>query len=318
MLSVIKNTGKAAVFTAGLAGLLTVTSFVVQPKDNSEDDGIHDGLANGILAEPDETIDVLVVGDSEVYAAIMPLRMWEKQGITAYACGTGAQKLGYTFDFVRKNAETQSPDVVVLETNTLYRELSYDDVLYNRAEGLFPFFAYHSRWKSVTKRDLNPAVEYTHVSETKGYSFSEDIVPADDSGYMTVSDEKEPIQSISRTYVKKISDFCKKNGSELILLSTPSTLNWNYPRHNSVQELADEIGASYIDMNILRDEVPIDWQTDTKDSGDHMNYTGAVKVSDYLGSYLIETGKVRSHKGDKAYSQWDKAAEEFNNTHKHE
>ena len=30
--------------------------------------------------------------------------------------------------------------------------------------------------------------------------------------------------------------------------------------------------------------------------------------------YLIETGKVRSHKGDKAYSQWDKAAEEFNNT----
>ena len=210
MLSVIKNTAKAAVFISGLAGMLVLSSYVLTPKDNTEEAGMYDALANGILAEPDDTIDVLIVGDSEVYASIMPVEMWKDYGITSYCCGTGAQKLGYTYEFISKSFEKQSPELVFMETNAIYRELDYDDVLFNKAEGLFPFFAYHSRWKSVTARDLDPAVNYTNISATKGYDPCTDIKPADDSGYMAPSDEKEPVAPINRLYVEKMKKLCAK------------------------------------------------------------------------------------------------------------
>ena len=309
MLSVIKNTAKAAVFISGLAGMLALSSYVLTPKDNTEEAGMYDALANGILAEPDDTIDVLIVGDSEVYASIMPVEMWKDYGITSYCCGTGAQKLGYTYEFISKSFEKQSPELVFMETNAIYRELDYDDVLFNKAEGLFPFFAYHSRWKSVTARDLDPAVNYTNISATKGYDPCTDIKPADDSGYMAPSDEKEPVAPINRLYVEKMKKLCGSNGAQLILFSTPSTVNWTSQKHNSIQEIADELGLEYVDMNMLREDIAIDWQTDTRDGGDHMNDTGAKKVTSYLGRYISENYTLPAHKDDAVREQWDKAAE---------
>ena len=36
----------------------------------------------------------------------------------------------------------------------------------------------------------------------------------------------------------------------------------------------------------MQDQLQIDWQVDTKDAGDHMNWTGAQKVSQWLAGYL--------------------------------
>lgn len=43
-------------------------------------------------------------------------------------------------------------------------------------------------------------------------------------------------------------------------------------------------------MNTLREEIPINWNTDTRDKGDHLNYFGAVKATEYFGKYLEEKG----------------------------
>ena len=71
--------------------------------------------------------------------------------------------------------------------------------------------------------------------------------------------------------------------------------------------MAGEFGLAYLDLNLLQDEVPIDWETDTKDGGDHMNAWGAEKVSAYLAQYLKEQYGLTDHRKEEGYADWEAA-----------
>ena len=79
----LKHTLRCVVFLAVLALLLTGVSQLVRPKNNTRSDGIHDPAANGILGEPDNTIDLLILGDSESYSAFIPMQLWQQYGSAA-------------------------------------------------------------------------------------------------------------------------------------------------------------------------------------------------------------------------------------------
>ena len=86
MRSFLKHTGIIVAFLAGLLAILFLLSFVVNPKDNSAQAGMKDPTAMGFLGEPSNSIDVLVMGDSESYSSIIPIQLWQQQGITSYVC----------------------------------------------------------------------------------------------------------------------------------------------------------------------------------------------------------------------------------------
>lgn len=299
-------------FTAGLLVLVLLVSTLVMPKDHLNDKGIQDPMANGILEEPENTIDVLIIGDSETYSSIIPLQMWRDHGITAYCCGTPGQTLCYSMEFLHKAFETQSPKTVILETDTIYKDVPIEDAIAKKFDRFIPLFNYHNRWKTLVSRGNSFAANYTYVENTKGYLYSTAVSAASTEGYMTPSDEIEAIPSRNRNYIEKIKSFCDKRGAKLVLISTPSTKNWNYKRHNAVSELSALKGIDYIDMNLLRDDIPIDWQKETRDKGDHLNHLGAMKVTSYLGNYLSQCGLATNHLGDSKYSSWDKALDDFN------
>ena len=88
MRSFLKHTGIIVAFLAGLLAILFLLSFVVNPKDNSAQAGMKDPTAMGFLGEPSNSIDVLVLGDSESYSSIIPIQLWQQQGITSSAAAT--------------------------------------------------------------------------------------------------------------------------------------------------------------------------------------------------------------------------------------
>jgi hypothetical protein len=91
----------------------------------------------------------------------------------------------------------------------------------------------------------------------------------------------------------------------LILYTTPSPKNWTASKHNSATALADENQLKLIDFNLMQDEVPFDWEKDTRDEGDHPNYFGSVKISKYIGAYLAKEGKLTDYRKDKNYESWN-------------
>ena len=300
-----------ALFALIFAVLFTGATFLLIPKNNTEEAGIHDDWAKGFLAEPENTLDVLVLGDSELYSCLVPLEIWGRQGIAAYTCGTSDQKLYQTESYLRRFFETQQPRLVLLETNILYRDYSTTDRIPHFFEEHFPLLRYHDRWKQLTLSDLNPSVSFIHRQRDKGYIFLEEIQPADDSGYMQPSDDLDPIPAKSIRHVRNILEFCRQQGSRLVLFSSPSTANWDMTRHNAVEALARELDLEYIDTNLMTREIPIDWQKDTRDGGDHLNHSGALKVSRWLALWLEQTGLFEDKRDQETYASWNRDLEEF-------
>lgn len=303
---------RCVAFFALLAALLGVLSWLFAPKDNgTKEMGREDNArANGIFAEGANTVDVVIIGDSETYSAISPLEMWESQGLTAYVCGTSAQPISESLRFLKTVFEHQSPRLVILETNTLYRDITFDTALLSEMEALFPVFQYHDRWKTLSADDLGP-VEYTHADRFKGFLYTTKTVPAQPDDYMKDSPRERKINQWNRMCLSGIAGLCQEQGAQLLLLSTPSCKNWTREKHNGVQRYAQQHELAYLDMNLLKEEIAIDWSADTRDKGDHLNYAGAVKVSRYLGERLAADYSLPDHRGDPAYASWDEALDEY-------
>lgn len=314
MRRLMKNALRSMLFIGGLAILLFAVSQLLIPKNNTADDGMQDPSANGILGEHEKTIDLLILGDSESYSAFIPMKLWEQYGITSYCCGTSGQKLCYSEEFLHKAFRNQSPKVVILETNAIFRDFTFGDMLLHRANMTFPIFTYHNRWKSLKLNDLNMAANYTYIEHAKGYQFSTIVSPADESGYMKKTDALANIPRRNQVYLERMKDYCEENGAKLIFVSTPSTLNWNMARHNATQAIANELEVEYVDLNLMKQQVPIDWKRDTRDRGDHLNHFGAEKVTSYIGKYLSDIGLLPNHKGEEQFSNWDIALKTFNET----
>lgn len=309
----IKRIFTLIMFTLGLAGLLIASSYIFLPKSNEKNSGMEEFKANGILGEKDNSIDVLFLGDSEVYCAVIPLQIWQDSGYTSYVCGTSGQTLDYTEVMLKRTFENQSPKVVVLETNAIYRKFTVKNVLFTEVSDYFSVFRYHNRWKTMKIDEINKAPEYAFTDECKGYRLKTLSKPGvKDQSYMAVTDKADPIEKINRNSVEKIKKLCDENGAKLVLVSTPSIKNWNYMRHNGIAALAKELGCAYIDLNLPANEVSIDWENDTVDKGDHMNYFGAKKVTSYLSEYLENTDLLTDKRDNPDYDAWNKALYAFN------
>lgn len=122
MKKIIKRIVSCVLFVAILLGLLQVSSLIFQPKSNDKAAGIHYPRANGIFSEPKDSIDTVFIGDSEVYHSFIPLNIWRDYGITSYDVSSPAQKLVYSMEFLKKTFEKQTPKIVFLETNAIFRK----------------------------------------------------------------------------------------------------------------------------------------------------------------------------------------------------
>ena len=78
-----------------------------------------------------------------------------------------------------------------------------------------------------------------------------------------------------------------------------------YAKHNGIQKFAEEEGIEFIDLNEKKDEIEIDWTSETSDKGDHVNYSGARKITQYLGEWLASKNILESHKDDENFNYWN-------------
>jgi len=294
------------VFILILFIILLILSRIVLPKNNSEEAGMNNIRAMKILGEKENTVDMIVYGDSEAYASIIPLQLWNDYGYTSFICATSGQTLPDSCRIAYDTLKYQNPKIVVLEADTIYlnSEISVpvSRVLYE----ILPIMEYHNRWKNLSLKDFYGKIKYTERDSNKGYYYLSNVDPVENSEkYMEYSDEIEEIPKLNKIYVKMLKAYCESKGAEFVIVSVPSSNNWNYKRHNGVKQFANEEGIDFLDLNEKKDEIEIDWTKDTSDKGDHVNYPGAKKVTKYLGEWLKEKNILESHKDDINYNFWN-------------
>lgn len=261
--------------------------------------------------EKADTIDVLVIGDSESYTSISPLQIWRNTGYTAFVGGQSGQTMNETLTMLETGLHTQKPKVVLMETNVLFRSGKdldqLQDLVAARTASFLPIFQYHNLWKNVI---IKPRIEPVHMNN-KGFEIRTAIRPYQGTADYMQGDSKETsISWLNGRVFDRIVELCRENGIRLVLYSAPSPVNYTLGKHNRLEKLASEKKLLYIDMNMKSTEIGIDWSRDTLDGGDHLNISGAQKTTAYMES-ILKAFDLTDHRMDASYHDWEELSRTY-------
>ena len=76
----------------------------------------------GFYAEPDDSLDFVFVGSSQMYADIAPAVLWNEYGITSYDFCANEQPLWISYYYIKEALKHQKPKAIVLDVFTVYGE----------------------------------------------------------------------------------------------------------------------------------------------------------------------------------------------------
>lgn len=317
-----------------LVGSLYVTQRLLVPKYQT---GIVEGSMIEEYYKDESDHEVLFVGDCEVYENFSTITLWENYGITSYIRGSAQQLTWQSYYLLEDTLRYEKPKVVVFNVLALkynepqseaYNRMSIDGMRWSSAkidnikasmtdeesfiDYVFPLLRYHSRWSELTEDD------FTHI-------FSKDLVTH--NGYYMRVDVKPQTEFPDPTpltdytlgdtameYLQKMVDLCQEEGIELVLIKAPTEWpHWYTEWDEQVQEFAAENEVEYINFIPLQEEIGLDMSVDTYDAGLHLNTSGAEKMADYFGAWLVENYDLTDYRDNKEYAAiWQKKIDFYN------
>ncbi len=302
----MKNLLKGTLFVAIFIFLYYGFSYLLLPKENIKDFGLIKTAQYEILGEKKNSIDAIVIGDSLVYSSVIPMEIYKNFGYTVFDCAEAAFILPDAYDYYKVALESQHPKVALVGANMFFRNtrkrrwyIKYERMFKN----IMPLLNYHNNWKNILFSD------YGIMSIQKGYKLNKKIIPSKPKSYMEKNDKEYKMIDENVLYLEKFVELAKTYDTKLIVIGFPSQDTWNYQKDQAILNLSKKYDFTYINLNNY--DLNIDWKSDTKDKGGHLNYYGALKASRFVGNILKDTNLLEDHRHDKNYKLWDRALERY-------
>ncbi|MDD7388955.1 MAG: hypothetical protein PUG60_04715, partial [Lachnospiraceae bacterium] len=92
-------------------------------------DPMADSSPWGIFEEPENTVDFVAIGNSNVRSGIIPMQLWKDYGITGYTWGEPGVDPFDAELYLKKIFKKQSPSVIVLEASFFFRNTTLTENL---------------------------------------------------------------------------------------------------------------------------------------------------------------------------------------------
>ena len=181
---------------------------------------------------------------------------------------------------------------------------------------LFPLLRYHDRWSQLSEEDFRYWFKRDTVSDN-GYLMQVGVKPLGDPH------TERPLVNYdfgenSWYYLEKMTELCKSKGVQLVLIKAPALSPVWWPQWDEqIETYAQENDLLYINMLEYQEEIGIDWQTDTYDTGLHLNVYGAEKAAAWFGKILQEKFQLADHRVESYLSViWAEKCETYHNRKK--
>ncbi len=306
-------------------------------------ENLYTDKIRSLQAEPENTIDVLVLGTSSVAEGISPMTMYEDYGVSAYNGGMSKQPI-ITSYCIAKEVYLRNPEsleTIVFDPSGLrtepdenYYRMIMDglsipakyDAIGDIAEDpldalgyLFPVFSYHDRWEMYGEDDT-AQLSYPLHPFMRGYFASQSIGIKDGWNYRLAAhrynvDEAAvgtPFDEDQYAAFLKLVEFCEENDLNLVIAKLP-TYDWASGEHVAVARVAEEHNLPFLDYNFdpYVSEIEYNQALFTRDNY-HLNDEGARRVSSSIAKYLVENGLAEDRRGDERYAFLDDYAKDFN------
>ena len=296
-------------------------------RHDDESDEIH-----AFYSEPENSIDVLYVGSSPLLRGVSPMAMWNEHGFTGYVRASALQAPAVSYCLLAESLEYQSPELVVLLCDNIFNDYDYVEREGDLRRGLdgmkmskykfdiirevtaaderqsllsyvFPLMRYHDRWKEIDLAEDEPTPLMEH-SFKKGNVYLRDIAPqVYPENFMEPTGAAYAFDDSAKGYIEKSIALCKEKDIPVLLLHLPK-MSWSYEQSMMMQAFADENEVDYLDLDRweYRSQLGLDPSVDYYDQG-HMNLTGVLKLSDWLGDWLDAQYDLPDHREDAAISE---------------
>lgn len=299
----------------------------------------------GFYKEDKNSLDVVLLGASEVYSSFNAGEFYKKTGVTSYPYafeGNPVTMWKYQLDEILSR---QTPKVLIVELNgsvyeddMLYKESSvrymadnmhslankWDIVSkYGNEDTLsyfFPIIKYHSRWDqtiflSRTKAFLG--------MDKRGYSYLKGVfthtsrkeIPEELSDYDPAATRE--LNAHAEAYLEEFLQKCDESGIEHILfvrfphLVVDDGAVRALKRYNRSAEIIREHGYEYIDLDQCCDEAELLNRTDFYNK-DHMLMSGQKAFTDYFSGYLQEKYNLKpSDLTPKQQKNWEQCVKKM-------
>jgi len=305
--NLIKQLSKIVIFLLIFFIFLNLFSSILLPKNNNKKSGIKYESARGFYGERKNSLDIIAVGNSNLYSSFIPNQLWNHTGYTSYVCGEPSQTVFQAYALLKEVFSCQKPQLVILETDGLFTKGDeFEQIVSMHVKEIFPIFEYHSRWRNIQLNDFTDSPHYNTIINNKGYVYRNAIKPyKGGKKYLRKKKSRDNFNIFNQIYLDKINKLCQDNQASLLLLSVPSAKSWNYEKHNKINDYALKKNINFLDLNTEKKQANINWMTDTKDKGMHLNINGAKKVTKYLGKYLQKNYSFVDHRRDIQYDEWN-------------
>lgn len=297
---------------------------------------MSESMEGALIAEYYENAgnnDVIFIGDCEVYENFSPITLWEEYGITSIIRGSAQQLIWQSYYLMEETLKYEKPEVMVFNVLSMkydtnestgnqsrreaYNRMNLEGMRWSKSKWdainasmteeerewesqwtyLFPILRYHDRWSQLTAEDFKYMFHRDQVSDN-GYLMQTGVRPVTDEHV------EKPLMDYtfgenSYYYLDKMVQLCKKNDVELVLIKAPSLSPvWWDEWDTQMESYAQENGLRYYNLLEHQEEIGIDWNTDTYDTGLHLNVYGAEKMSRYFGKILSEDCGVKDRRNN--------------------
>lgn len=327
----IKRIAASATFCVLTFALLTYAGDVLKPPRTGASDG---AVWAAFKTLPEDSIDVLVLGNSHAFTGVDTAVLWRAEGIPAFVNAGPTQKLEVTKYYLRESLRTQSPQVVALEMSSLSYardrfNRSFHDININympwsaekiaagimtsppeeRVGALLDLWTYHGRWSEITWPDFalsekDRGGEYLHGYKPRTKSEPVTATPyAVDASAISEIDERV---DYNLEALREIATICEDRDIELLLFLTPTGPpgDYSYQLERAGNALTTEFGnVRVLDLSGPGAVPGLSYASDFYDGG-HLIYPGAQKATSVLAEYLAETYGLTDRREDPAYSRW--------------
>ena len=92
----------------------------------------------------------------------------------------------YSNTLLHRALSSQSPKVVVFETDSFYDRTDVSLALTRTFQDILPILEYHSRWKSLTLADFTTTPTATWTDDNRGFAIRSGVKAADATNYMAL------------------------------------------------------------------------------------------------------------------------------------
>lgn len=285
--------------------------------------------------EHGKEVDVVFVGSSHIMNGVFPQLIWDEYGISSYNWGNPLFGVKMSYWAFRLSLTQNKPKVAVLDVFGAAREatepdsvalyhsgldcfpISYEKILAVRditkdkrqqLELILPLSIYHSRWEQELLREKYTDEEYlfSQLGASFHYGLGE-IEKQQKIDENDILDFNNPTEGMA--YIYKFIDLCRENNIEPILTCIPFEMEpYRQREYYTGKAIAVEAGVPFID--IVGDQV-VDLEIDSVDKNDHMNTSGAKKISHALGEYLSQNCNLVDHRTEEKYASWNENYQKY-------